>query len=126
MGISVPKCSTAYKKQCNPVQRQQCNQVYKNECTTQYQQQCSQKYKEEVEYYTKQNVIQTTKRTANINGKALETIRCGHPFLEHVTIMPMTSVEMFRNRNSSKFHTMTVRTFQNRFAIKSQNKNAAQ
>merc|ERR1711902_133125 len=46
----------------------------------------------------KQNVIQTIKRTVNINGKVLETIRCGHPFLEHVTIMPMTSVELFINR----------------------------
>ena len=79
----------------------------------------------------RQNVIQTIKRlektspqykindiliyrTVNINGRVQETIKFGLQYLEHVTIMPMIDVGMYRNRNSSKYHTMTVRMFLNR------------
>ena len=79
----------------------------------------------------RQNVIQTIKRlektspqykindilihrTVNINGRVQETIKFGLQYLEHVTIMPMIDVGMYRSRNSSKSHTMTVRMFLNR------------
>merc|ERR1712198_805657 len=96
--VQEKQCNTAYKKQCVPKQRQECQTVYKSVCNTEYQEVCSQKYRDETEYYT-ETECNTTRKTVNINGRALVTRRFGHQYLELARIMHMTSVKMYRKRN---------------------------
>merc|ERR1711936_1288287 len=58
----------------------------------------------------------STRRTVSTNGRGQGTTRCGHQYKEHVRTILTTNVEMFRRKESSKFHTMTVRMYPPRSA----------
>merc|ERR1712002_1093279 len=65
------------------------------------------------------SVRQSTRRTVSISGRGRGTTRCGHPYKEHARTIHTTHVEMFRRKDSSKFHTMTVRMSPSRCAMMS-------
>merc|ERR1712215_66272 len=68
----------------------------------------------------------STRRTVSTNGRGQGTTRCGHLYKEHVRTILMTNVEMFRRKDSSKFHTMTVRMYPSRCAMMSPPRSAEQ
>merc|ERR1711936_613861 len=68
----------------------------------------------------------STRRTVSTNGRGQGTTRCGHQYKEHVRTILTTHVGRFRRKDSSKFHTMTVRMYPSRCAMTSPPRSAEQ
>merc|ERR1711936_189365 len=74
----------------------------------------------------RQSVGLSTRRTVSTNGRGQGTTRYGHQYKEHVRTILTIHVGRFRRKDSSKFHTMTVRMYPSRCAMMSPPRSAEQ